>query len=214
MLAILFCLTGVFILLLLAETFDQQKILQHDHKRQFIHMTVGSFVAFWPWLISWRTIELIGLAMLTVVILNQRHRIIDFHSNIKRRSYGDVFYALAVVLSAILTHQKVFFALAILIMAVGDGLSNLIGHKYGQKWRYAIFGHIKSVIGSMTLWFVSLCILGVGLLFAPDAIDFSAYVVLLLVLPPILFIIENGAVYGSDNIIVPLVVLLALSLAK
>src|SRR5581483_876331 len=149
MLATIVCLAGVFVVLLISEILDQKKLLKGDDKRQFIHIFSGVVIAFWPWLIGWRTIELLGLLMLAVVLLNQRQRIIDFHANLNRRSYGDMFYALAVTVSAMLTHQKVFFAVAILTMSVGDGLANIVGRKYGDKWLYTILGHTKSVVGSM-----------------------------------------------------------------
>lgn len=214
MLALFFCLFGVFAILVIGELLGQKKILQGDPQRKLIHIGVGSFIASWPWLISWQTIEWIGVAMLLVVLLNHRVRLIDFHSRLNRETYGDIFFALAVIIAPLLTHQKVFFALAILVMSIGDSLANLAGQKYGQKWRYRVFGHTKTLVGSMTMWFVSLCILGVGLLFTYGAITFSAYIFLILAVPPTLSVLENVSLMGVDNLVVPLVVLLAFNLVK
>jgi dolichol kinase len=212
MLALIACLAGVFVLLIIGELLGQKKILRGDPQRKFIHISVGSFIAFWPWLISWRAISLIGVAMLAIVLINHRVKLINFHSNLNRHTYGDVFFALAVIISPLLTQQKVFFAVAMLIMSIGDSLANIVGQKYGKQWRYKVFNHTKTVIGSMTLWVVALCTLGVGLLFAYDVISFPAYAIIILALPPVLVVVEN-TVLGLDNLLIPLTVLLALSLA-
>ena len=66
----------------------------------------------------------------------------------------------------------------------------------------------------MAFWFMSVCILGAGTLFAHDLIDFASYASLLLLLPPALVFLENISVYGLDNITVPVAVLFALHLAQ
>jgi phytol kinase len=214
MLAVAFCLLGVFAILVIGELLGQKKIIQGDRQRKFIHIAVGTFIAFWPWFISWKAIVWIGFAMLAVVVLNHRYKLIDFHTKIKResKSYGDIFFALAVIASALLADSDVFFAMAMLIMALGDGLANLVGQQYGGEWRYKVFNHTKTVIGTMVMWFVALCILGVGLLFAHEQLDYGSYVLLILFLPPILALVENFAILGFDNLLIPTTVLLALRL--
>lgn len=213
MLAIFFCLAGIFAILVASELLDQRKILTGDYKRKFIHILSASFIAFWPWLISWHTIAWIGMAMLLVVLLNHRVRVVDFHTNLRRHTYGDVFFALAVISSALIADQKVYFAIAMLILAYGDSLANLVGKRYGKKWTYQVFGHPKTLVGSMAMWLASIFVLGIGLLFANDTISYSAYIALVLLLPPILVVVENLSLMGFDNLVVPLVVLLALNAA-
>jgi phytol kinase len=214
MLAIVASLAGVFALLVIGEILGRKKILRGDLLRQFVHITVGAFIAFWPWLISFNTIAWLGVFMLAVVLLNRRKKLADFYSEVDRKSFGDIFYALAVVSSALLTDEKVFFAIAMLTMALGDGLANVIGQRYGKNWRYKFWGHVKTVYGSMTMWLVSVSVLGVGLLFVQELIPYSAYVTLLLVVPPLLVLVENAAVWGLDNLLVPIIVLWALNLAR
>ena len=214
MLATLFCLAGIFTLLVISELLGRRKKLRGDLQRQFVHITVGSFIAFWPWLISFDTVAWLGVVILAVVLLNRRKKLADFYSEVDRKSFGDIFYALAIISSALITDEKIFFAVAMLTMALGDGLANIVGQRYGKKWKYQFLGHAKTVLGSMTMWLVSMSVLGIGLLFAHDLIDYSAYGVLLLVLPPILVLVENTAIWGLDNLVVPVAVLLALNLAK
>lgn len=214
MLATFACLAGVFAILVFGELIGQKRLVRGDPLRKILHISIGSFIAFWPWLISWQTIVWIGVAMLAVVLLNHRIKLVDFHSNINRRTYGDVFFALGVIAAALLADERIFFTLAVLVMSFGDSAANIIGQKYGQKWRYQVFGHSKTVIGSMAMWFVSLCVLGVGLLFAHGLVTYSAYTILILATPPILALLENISIMGFDNLVVPVAVLLALNLAK
>jgi dolichol kinase len=90
----------------------------------------------------------------------------------------------------------------------------MIGTKYGRKWSYKVFGQTKTVFGSMTFWIISLCILGIGLLPAHNLIPFSHYALLLVLLPPILTATENLAVWGTDNLAIPMIVLIALQIAS
>jgi dolichol kinase len=213
MLAIVLCLIGVFILLIATEELFSKKYLRGEYLRKFLHITVGSFVAFWPWFISWQAIRIVGVAMLAGVLINHHLRIIKFN-HISRKTYGDILLAVVIVAAALLTTSKIFFALAILHLSLADGFAAVVGEKYGKSWRYKIFNQTKSVLGSMTFWFVSLCILGTGALFAHEIINFKNYILLLLLLPPTLTYLENISPFGTDNIVVPIVALYGLHLAQ
>ncbi len=213
MLAIIACLGGIFVILATSEILYKQKILEGEYLRKFVHISSGTFIAFWPWLVSWRTIEIISLVMLGVVIFNHRSKTIHMNGNIKRLTYGGMLFPLGVLASALLTHNKFFFALAVLHLALADGLAAVVGTAYGKKFSYKIFRQVKTLVGTMTFWFISLCILSVGLLFAHDFIPFDHYLPLLIFLPPILAFFENLAVLGLDNVVVPVAVVLALQLA-
>jgi dolichol kinase len=213
MLEIALCLLGVFILLVATQELFWKKYLQGEYLRKFLHITVGCFVAIWPWLISWQAIQFISLAMLIGVLVNHRFKIVKFN-HIKRKTYGDILFAAVILAASIITTNKVFFALAILQMSLADGFAAVIGEKYGRPWRYKIFNQTKTVLGSMTFWFVSLCVLAAGALFAHDVISFKNYVLVLILLPPLLTYLENISVYGTDNLVVPIVALYGLHLAQ
>lgn len=203
-------------LLLISEYLGKRKFLTGENQRKFVHVSVGTFVAFWPWLISWQAIQLIGAAMLAVVLLNRGRDgyFFRFHKATKRESYGDILFAVAIIACALLTQTKIFFALAILNLSLADGLAAVVGQTFGSRWRYKVYYHTKTVLGSMTFWLVSLCIFGAGLLFAHNLIDFTHYALLLIFLPPILTILENIFMLGMDDLVIPIAVLLALNIAQ
>jgi phytol kinase len=210
MFAAVMCLVGVGIILVIAEQLWNHKILKGEEQRKFVHIGVGIFVAFWPWLIDWKTIQVFGILMLCGVLINRFHKSLHFDGNIRSESYGDICFPIAVTLVATVTDVKLFFAIAILHLALADGLAAVVGKNLGQKFRYQVFHQSKTVFGSMTFWFLSTCILGTGLLFANDFITFQSYVSVLFILPPILTVLENVTTYGLDNITVPLATVLIL----
>jgi dolichol kinase len=216
MLAVILCLAGVFGLLVIAEILWHYKILKGEDQRKFTHISVGTFAAFWPWLISWHSIQLIAVAMTIVVLINRPYQWFHIRGIKKkeRETYGDLLVAPAILLITLLTTTKIFFTLAILHMSLADGLAAVVGTRYGLNWRYKVYHQVKTVVGSMAFWFVSICILAPGLLYAHDLIDYNHYLIVLLALPPVLTIVENVAGMGLDNIFVPLAVIMALQIAQ
>lgn len=213
MLAVIACLAGIFAILILGEILYKQKILRGEYLRKFVHISSGIFIAFWPWLISWRQIQAIALAMLAGVVFIHRAKIIHLSGNIARQTYGGMLFPVGVLSCAWLTDIKIFFALAILHLALADGMAAVIGTAYGEKFGYRVFHQLKTLAGSLTFWLISFSILAPGLLFLHDSLTFTHYALLLIALPPILTILENLAVFGLDNAVVPVAVVLALQLA-
>lgn len=211
MLAIILSLLGILGILLLNELLWRHKIIHGELKRKLVHMTVMTFVAFWPWLMSFRSIQLVGIAMVIVLLLNRQLKFLHYLGGIREKSYGDIFLALAITTSALITDEKTFFMIAMLNVALADGLAAVIGSKFGGNWRYKVFGQNKSVIGTMTFWITSVFVFGFGLLPAHSLVEFNQYILLLIFLPPILAAVENIAVFGLDNLAVPIVVITVLN---
>lgn len=212
MLAVIACLAGLFILLVIAELLGKHRILKGEYQRKFLHITAGTFIAFWPWLISWGAIQALAVAMLAVVLAGRYRNILSHNGHVRRVTYGDIFLALAVLACSFISHNRIFFALAILEVAVADGLAAIAGMNAGKQWGYKVFGYKKTLIGSMVFWIASAEILTAGLLASHDIFSFQSYYYLLLLLPPALTLIENLAIYGVDNFIIPILTIAILRL--
>jgi phytol kinase len=213
MLAVILSLLAVLIVLLLDEYLWRKKIIHGELKRKLVHIAVTSFVAFWPWIMGWKEIQLIGIAMILILLVNRQVKVLHYLGGIRQQTYGDVFLALSITTAALLTNERIFFAIAMLNVALADGFAAIIGTKFGRRWSYKIFGQTKTVIGTMTFWLVSLCIIGVCLLPAHNLIPFHHYAILLMVLPPTLALTENIAVLGIDNLAIPIVTIAVLQMA-
>ncbi len=214
MLVPIICLLIISGYLFLAEELWQHNILHGEAERKFVHVGVGSFVAFWPWLMSFRWITVIGLVLLAAVLANRLFRPSHLLGEVHRPSIGDFLLPGAIIICSLLTHHKIFFAVAMLHLSWADGLAALVGENYIRRWGYRVLGQVKTVIGSMTFWVVSIAILGLAGPFMVGLISYSHYATIILVLPLILTELEAIGVFGLDNLLVPVAVVLALRLAQ
>jgi phytol kinase len=202
MLVVALTVLAVFILLVINEFWWRSRDVHTEFGRKFIHVTVGSFVAFWPFFLSWHDIELLSVAFLVVVIASKYLKLFQAIHSVQRPTWGELFFAVAVGSVALVTHNKWIYMAALLQMALADGLAAIIGVQYGNRLKYLVFQHPKSVAGTLTFFIVSFGILmGFGH-YSGESITVS-YAALLSVLAGTL---ENVAVWGLDNILVPLLV--------
>jgi phytol kinase len=198
----------VFVLLLASEYMWRIKHYRSEVTRKFAHITIGTFVAFWPFFLSWRTIEWLSLAFLIVVSISKVLTIFRSIHSIERKTSGEALFAVGVGIIAFITHEPWVFFVSILHLSLADGLAAIIGTKYGKHGRYNVFGHTKSQVGSATFWLVSATILGFFVaLHGPH----NLWPIVIL-LPPLATFVENVGIQGTDNILVPLVVAVILRL--
>ena len=109
-----------------------------------------------------------------------------------------------------LADSKWEFAAAILILGVSDALAAIVGKKYGKNSGYLVFGQKKSVVGSIA-FFCSALIIVTGFAVV-TGISFTISTTLLVLVTTLLVTItENLGVYGSDNLLIPLVAVVLLN---
>jgi phytol kinase len=204
--AFVFTVLVVFVLLSLNELWWRKHPVHSELSRKFIHVTVGSFVAFWPYFLSWRQIQILSIAFLLVVVASKYLHVFQAIRSVQRPTWGEVFFAVAVGAITLITHDKAIYAASLLQMSLADGMAAVIGTRYGNRQKYLVFGYAKSVLGTLTFFIISLLIL----------IGFSHYSHAQLGLTAIVGIgaaasvIENLAIRGLDNLLVPLAVALLL----
>jgi dolichol kinase len=140
---------------------------------------------------------------------------LHFHAinGVRRKSAGDILFGVGVLAVAWFEPSPWLFAAAMLQVSIADGLAALAGVTYGQKHgQYFLFGQPKSIIGS-TIFLLSSMLILTSIFFADNyfADPLSMWPAIIM-LPLMLVCLENMAVYGLDNIVLPLVTLGVLSL--
>lgn len=200
MIDFLLTVIAVFAILCASELGWRKHWLANEVGRKFVHITVGSFVAFWPFFLSWNEIRLLSLAFLVVVLFSQYFHVFKAIHSVQRPTYGEVFFAITVGLLTYITHSKGVYAAAVLQMSLADGFAAVVGTRYGRDNKYHLLGHAKSVAGTTAFAVTSALILVGFSLFgpmhlSPVVIAFGALVAAAL---------ENIGVFGLDNILVPL----------
>jgi len=208
MIPVFLSLALVLLILIISEVLWNAKVLKGEFGRKFVHIIVGSFVAFWPFYMSFRTIQLISIAFLVVVLASRRLKIFKAIRTVDRESWGDILFAVGVGLTATIAPNDWVFMVAILNLSLADGIAAIVGKRLGKNNRYKVFGYEKSIAGTMAFWLVSLAILLVALNFGSNQ---AVSLAVVMWLPLAAAALENVAILGFDNIFVPLLVVLILN---
>lgn len=208
-------IAGVIIcaILGLSEVAWQKFGLRGELARKFVHITCGVFIAFLPFWVSYNWIMVLAVGF---VIANIANRYINFfhaiHS-VRRKSWGDVLFGVGVFAVAWFEPSPLLFAVAMLQVSLADGLAAVAGVTYGEKHgKYYLFTQPKTVVGSAVFLGVSAIILAIGLFASSYFVDPTQMWPLVVMLPLMLVCVENLAVFGLDNLALPLVTLGVLSL--
>lgn len=196
-----------FCILVFAEYLSRSRQIHAELTRKLVHVAVGTFVAFWPFFLSWRQIQLLSLAFFVVISLSIKFNIFRSIHAVKRSMTGELLFAIVIGLLATISSSPWVFMAAMLHLSVADGLAAVIGLGWGHKNGYKVFGRMKSIAGSSAFLVTSFCILALYGLFSGSATS----VLTLLWLPFIATLAENLAVRGTDNLVMPLLIALVLS---
>lgn len=194
-------------LLYVAEKGSRVKHLHPELTRKFVHVTVGTFVSFWPFYLSWKEIATLSLLFMLVIGLSVRYDIFRSIHSVKRNATGEFLFALAIGVLAVVSGSKWIFMAAMLNLAIADGMAALVGIMKGENNEYKVFGHTKSRAGTAAFLVTSFLISIVYTIASGS--PFS--IVTILAVPALATVSENLAVNGLDNIVIPVVVALVLS---
>lgn len=195
----------VLVVLFINELWWRKRRPHSELSRKFVHIVVGTFIAFWPFLMNWQQIKLFSLAFVLAVAVSKYFNIFSAIHSVTRPTWGEVCFALSVGVLAFLAPEPEVYAAALLHMSLADGLAALVGVRFGLSNRYTVFGHAKSIIGTMAFFVVSLVILGVYSYVAAAPFTLS-----LVWLAAGAALLENLAVRGLDNLFVPILIAIIL----
>ena len=199
----------IFLLLCTSELLWRRRNVHPEYSRKFVHILVGSFVAFWPFFLTRPLIALLSGAFVAVVVISNHFNVFRTIHSVQRPTWGEIFFALAVGSLAYVAHSPWIYAAALLHMSLADGLAAIVGTKFGKKNRYLVFGHPKSAVGSLTFFVVALAVL--AMYSSVVHTDFSVSFVAIAVGATL---VENVGIRGLDNILVPLLVAVVLNVLR
>lgn len=204
--ALILTVLAVFAILVASELWWRKRRPHDEFSRKFIHIFVGSLAAFWPFYLAWHWIIALSAAFVVVISLSKYFNVFKSIHTVERPTWGEVYFALAVGLLAFITHEPWIYAVALLHMSLADGLAAVVGVTWGKRTEYKIFGHTKSIIGSVTFFTVSL-----ALLIGYDTMTATQLAPGLIIgIALAATFIENVAGYGLDNLLIPLLVAVVL----
>lgn len=206
MLDLLIALAGIAAIVFLGEYLRRVHLFHTEVTRKFIHILVASYAASWPFFMDWKQIQLISLLMFCGIVLSRHLHLFRAIHGVRRRTWGEMFFAMSIGIAAVLSGSPWTFAAAMLVMGVADGFAALAGTLFNGGRRYGVFGHTKSVHGTVTFFVMTFFILLACSLRNGYELSLAGF----MILPAIAAVLENVAVAGSDNFFVPLAIILGI----
>ena len=120
-----------------------------------------------------------------------------------KKSLGTVYYAISCLILTLLSFlyfdNKMYACIGLLTMGYGDGFAAIIGKNLKSK-EYNIFNQKKSILGSLTMFIVSMVVISII-----TAIYGSFSLLTVLLISLVATIIEALSPFGLDNITVPII---------
>jgi len=193
----------IFAIVVLAEFLWRTKLLESEYSRKLVHILVGTFAATWAFFLNDQEIYFLTAAMFLVVLGSRFIGIFASIHSVKRKTWGELFFPLGIAAAAALTNSPWIFLAAVLHVSLADALAALIGRKYVKKYGYKIFNQQKTLVGTLIFFISSLVILLTVMVLGSDL---SVYFMAVLIVPVFASLAENIGAYGSDDLLVPIVV--------
>lgn len=196
-------------IVLTVEVLWRAKIVAGEYARKIVHILAGTVVAFLPYFLNWRELELLGTLGIVGVLFVRFSGLFRSWYDVNRVSWGDLIGSAFFVGLAFFEPSKIVFMGAVLHVSLADGFAAVVGTKYGKSSQYKVLGCTKSRAGTATFFVVSLLIM-TGLMLFAQTTEPIPYVALLLV-PLATTAGENFSMYGIDNAVISSVVLVLFS---
>lgn len=194
-------------LVLIITLLNARKKIDNETSRKLVHIFHGLVVASWIYTANYTFIISAELLFLATVLIARKFNILTSLRDVKRRSWGDIFFPIGIISISLFEPQAEVFLIAILHLALADALAALVGSRLNQG-RYLVFGQRKTLGGTLTFFIVSLMITSlIGQYFNADYT--FVYIIAVGVLTSA---IENISPFGSDNLTIPLIVIGLLTL--
>lgn len=199
-----FSLFVLGLILVIAEAWRHFFRPKVEWTRKFVHTCSGIVVASFPWLIKsvW-SVVLIAFVMFVLLSITKRLSLLKSVHGVERKSYGDLYYLLAVItLFPLSRHEPAFYFAALLTLAVADALAAVIGSTY-HRITFNVETDKKSFEGSSIFFLATFLTIHLPLLLMTN-LPREITVLVALQIAIVVTLIEAIAIHGFDNIAIPL----------
>lgn len=184
------------LLLGLVELLKRKSSLSANITRRITHVGATVIAAASPLFISKTIIVSACLLFAVTVFFFRKTKLLSSVHDIERKSYGDVFLPLGEAITALLflPNNIPAFQFGVLVMGISDAFAGFVGERYGNK-KFHFLGLTKTTEGSIVFFILTLVIFAVF----THSIGLGAIVTAF-----ILTVAECIGIFGSDNLILPI----------
>ncbi|NJO05568.1 MAG: hypothetical protein HC876_08630 [Chloroflexaceae bacterium] len=201
--------TALFLLIVGLRYYQRQYRPHPEIVRKLLHIGMGLVCLPFPWLFDglWPVLILGSMALGALLLLRHSHLRETFGCTIhqvKRHSYGDLYFPLGVALAYLLAQDNaLLYSVPLLLLTFADPTAALVGTFWGRR-RYRTIEGTKTLEGSAAFFGVAFVLTLTALLLAGTFAPVSAVLVAGL-LALIATAIEGISWRGIDNLLVPAV---------
>lgn len=181
-----------------------------EYTRKWSHIASGILALSFPYFLkTWQMVGLICFIFTVILLLSKRYKFLPSINSVERKTFGSFLFPLAVFvsyLSMVVFVQPVYFFLPVLVLAVCDLSAAIIGKRRPivkiklNKESKSLGGYVAFVLSAMLIL----------MLFVHY--NFLIFTPLLLLLPFFWAFVELVSPKGTDNISIPIAVILSLFL--
>ena len=199
-----FALIGIYIvfIFLISKLFKNFYPNNQELLRKIIHIGMGPLIPLAKVLeIEQSAAQYFAGGMSILIVINYIYKLFPIIEDVDRKSFGTFFYcfSLLILISLFWEQDPLALTAGFFIMTLGDGLAGLIGKNFkSRSWK--IFNQKKSIIGTTTMFLISLLVLST--LGYTNNINFNYYYFGIALLATLL---EQISIIGIDNLSVPII---------
>lgn len=191
------------VVLTISEFIRKRVTVDNEYSRKTYHIVHAVLIGLAPFFVSYQIIIGLELLLLLEMIIIRRFNLLPWLHEVGRVSWGDLFTVAGVIVISLISPDAWVFLAAMLHLGFADSIAALVGKRYGSSTSYKVFGQTKSLAGSLAFYATSVIITVLALQYTPLQAHSLA---VLLLLPPLVTLAENVSLFGSDNFIIPVVV--------
>jgi phytol kinase len=206
------CFLGLFGISELIHRTTSTKV---ENTRKLVHFGTGALTLMFPvYLTSSWSVLVLCASFAVILLFSLKYRFLPSINAIDRKSHGSILYPLAVYSCFLLyqyhNYDLMFFYAPILVLAISDPLAALFGKRW-PKGEFIIRKDTKTIMGCTAFLLSALAVLlGLSYLFNNEVSFITGYELFLVAAGATLVEAVSGK--GSDNLTIPLSVVLLLGL--
>lgn len=169
--------------------------------RKIIHALSGLAIFFFPYVFTVKQIVFLSVLFALIFTLARIFNFLGVINKVKRLSWGEVFYPLGVLISALvfLPNNILAFQFGVLVLGFSDALANVIGSLFGEH-KIKVYSGAKSCEGSLA-FFLSIFLLLILFNIGSSNFNLASYSLVALSLTTLEFVMF----FGLDNLFLPVV---------
>ena len=191
-----------------------------EASRKFIHIMLGNwwFIAMYFFSSVWFAI-FVPAVFVIVNYLSYKKNLIKVMEREQQDGLGTVYYALALLILAVVSFgifkKPELGLIPTLVMAYGDGLAAVVGKLIKSK-KYKLSDTKKSFAGSITMFLISLLLIGGYLIYVHSDVFWQTahWSLVTIMMAFVVTAIEAISGKGTDNITVPISTLIMIFLIE